>query len=261
MAGRPWRVIGACYLVRALVGAAIALPWAVAVAAEVGAYPRGDGVLWQQGGVLLVETGRLLRPIASTLVARSAGVALVGVFLSLVPLGALVALAACPTECPWRATLRCYGSFALLQGFVMVLQSLALASAWWVFGMLRFGLDEYETYRVAALVFTVAGAAGFMMAAAHDVVRVQLLREDDGVMRALDRCFELTWRQWRSLLGAAAWRALCCLGLLLGGLGCLLVAGVDGGSMATALFVQLVTLSCILIRYSWLLRACTVAAR
>ncbi|MFP6685044.1 MAG: hypothetical protein VB934_10035, partial [Polyangiaceae bacterium] len=80
-----------------MVGAAIALPWAVAVAAEVGAYPQGDGVLWQQGGVLLVETGRLLRPIASTLVARSAGVALVGVFLSLVPLGALVALAARPT--------------------------------------------------------------------------------------------------------------------------------------------------------------------
>ena len=261
MAGRPWRVIAACYLVRALIGAALALPWAVAVAAQIGAYPRGDGVLWQEGGVLLVETGRLLWPLASTLVARSATVALLGVFLSLLPLGALVAVVARPTECPWRATLRHYGAFALLQGFVMVLQSLALASAWWVFGMLRFGLDEYETYRVAALVFTLAGATGFTLAVVHDVVRVQLLRQGDGVMRALDCCFEFTWGQWRALLGAAAWRALCCLGVVLGGVGCLLVAGVDGGSMVTALLVQLVTLSCILLRYSWLIRAGAVTTR
>ena len=55
-------VVAGCWIFRVLVSLCAATPLAIASAGIVGAHPRGDAILFDDGGMWLLETGRLLRP-------------------------------------------------------------------------------------------------------------------------------------------------------------------------------------------------------
>jgi hypothetical protein len=113
---------------RALAGLLIASPFVALLNSAVAHHPRGDATLFDPGATMLFEALRLARPGAAGAVFASAPIALLAMFLGLVPFAALIAglgrkgrlgagyLAA-------RA-LRPIGTLSLLWGFGVVAQAI-----------------------------------------------------------------------------------------------------------------------------------------
>jgi hypothetical protein len=259
-------VIGGYFAARVAVGAVVALPLASAVGAITGGLPRGDAALWEPGGVMLLETGRLLEPMAAGIARSSAAFLLVGLFALLLPLGALVASfgpapPAGPRRRPPARQLlgragESWGTLCLTQGIVLLGQALLLGLFDLVGRLLARSLElGYEGQQLTELAVLAVGlGAAWVLGLAQDVARIAVVQHRRGLLGAL----EVTRRVlgsgfWRVLLGGA-WRGVLAAAMLLGAgwVGISLDPTRPGQAVLVAVVHLAGVLGAVLVRVSWL---------
>ena len=259
-------VIGGYFAARVAVGSVVALPLASAVGAITGGFPRSDAVLWEPGGVMLLETGRLLEPMAAGIAWSSAALLVVGLFALLLPLGALLAsFGPAPPGGSRRplATRRLlgragasWGTLGLTQGIVLLGQALLLGLFDLLARLLARSLElGYEGQHITELAVLAVGLwAAWVLGVAQDVARIAVVQHRRRLIGALEVTLRVLGSGfWRVLL-AAAWRGVLVVGLLL-------VAGWVGISIDPTRPGQAVlggvvhlggVLGAVLVRVSWL---------
>lgn len=255
-------VLAAYYGSRLLLGMLVALPVSASVAHVVGPYPRGDAVLWDAGGVLLLETSRLLDPALVGLGWSTALVALAALFALLVPLGALIAsmtegdrVLAVPFRRLVATAAERFGTLSLLMGVVLLLQVLGLA-------LVRLlGETVIEAFDVTPMradlgklaTWTAGAAVVWLFGVVHDLARVGVVQRGLGTIDALELAVRVLARGGRGVVVAASWRSLGAASALVAAgwaavaLGCQNVA-----RLWAVLLVHLVSLGAVvLLRASW----------
>ncbi|MDC3958343.1 hypothetical protein [Polyangium jinanense] len=259
---RPGVVLLA-YAFRLVAAFVLAWPFAVTLGGAVSGYPRGDAVLFDQGGMLLLEALRrsagALRPATSS----SLLLFVLVCFLSLLPLAALLgALGA-----KGRITARDLGAWALrpIGTFSLLLGAAAIVEA--ILGGIAIGIGNAvarrETIDLRAAdqirVGFVAGALLLVLFVSvfHDLARVATVRGELGFRASIKRAFAAFRSAPLSLLAGWSWRAA--LGAVL--LGAALVVasrlGVERKSQVVAGFLvhQASVLAVFFLRASWLAAA------
>ncbi|MBW2457190.1 MAG: hypothetical protein JRI68_21930 [Deltaproteobacteria bacterium] len=226
--------LAACLGYRALVGLLAALPLAAAAASLIGHHPRGDQVLWEPGGLWLLEALRLAGPAFRSMAPYGSVFLLVGACGWLLPLGALVlSVGAGARGRTWPELLgQAAGRFptlALLFGVTLLLQTLVLALVT-VSAVLLAASASSRSHGADAL--RIAGPClGLVLAwgvgVVQDVLRVPVLQRDESLFKALATGWELVRTGARNVLVAAAWRTA--LGLLTLGVAAAAGARLTGG--------------------------------
>jgi hypothetical protein len=84
-------LVAILYVFRVLVGLALALPAVVQLGSVVSRYPRGPALLFDDGGLLLLESLRLSRRALPAVIASGGFVAIAAAAIGLLPLGVLIA--------------------------------------------------------------------------------------------------------------------------------------------------------------------------
>ncbi len=211
-------VLALCFAYRAVIATLVAVPLSAVAATVVGDHPRGDAVLWDRGGVWLIETVRLASPALQGWAPYGSLVMLAAAFGWLLPLGALIASASPGTErTPWRGLLSrsalCYPTLALMFGATLLLQVATLGLVT-VCASLLAGLATSRTHGVDAL--QVAGPAvgvllAWLIAVGQDVVRAALVQRKQSLYQALGTGWDLLRGLARWVVLAAAWRTALAL--------------------------------------------------
>ncbi|MDI3283930.1 hypothetical protein QHF83_11580 [Polyangium sp. 15x6] len=259
---RPGVVLLA-YAFRLVAAFLIAWPYAVTLGGAVSGHPRGDAVLFDQGGMLLLEALRrstgALRPATSS----SLLLFVLVCFLSLLPLAALLgALGA-----KGRVTARDLGAWALrpIGTFSLLLGAAAIVEA--ILGGVVIGIGNAvarrETIDLRAAdqirIGFVAGALLLVLFVSvfHDLARVAAVRGELGFRASIKRAFAALRNAPLSLL--VGWSSRAALGAVL--LGAALVVasriGVERQSQVFAGFLvhQASVLAVFFLRASWLAAA------
>lgn len=166
------------YAYRAVTGLLLAAPLALEIGSLLSRAPRGDGVLFDPGAVLLVEIVRKALPALPALAASAGLSVLVAAFLGLVPLaGLLVALGhrgALPlgrvAERAWSSL----GTLSVLWGLALFAQLCAGGILYVVLGRLATSLGwaapRGDIARAVAMVLAALAVLG--IGAVHDLARV-----------------------------------------------------------------------------------------
>ncbi|MCC6524794.1 MAG: hypothetical protein IT373_19205 [Polyangiaceae bacterium] len=251
-----WLALAALFALRATATYAVALPLSLAVGDLVGGYPRGDAVLWDPGGVLLVEAAVKLLPrlagVGTTVLLLAVGAA----FAALLPLGALVAALGDGRRGALGRGAGCFGPLALLFGATVLAQVLAFALAGLLAGFLGRVLGATPEVVLACRLggLALGGACVWFLALYQDLVRVAVVVHDLGLSGAwrvaLGAWGGARWRTaaafaWRQLLGVA----LAVLGVVLTLRGALPDSAAVGGA---ALVGAVTTFGALYLRASWL---------
>jgi hypothetical protein len=250
---RPGAVL-ALYAVHVAAALWLALQPAALAARVTSGQPLGDRVLFEPGGVLLVEALRLARPSLPWLGLASALSVVAFAFAELVPIGALLAALARRgrvTPSTWlRDGVAHLGTLALLEGVAIAAQVLAVAVA------LAIGTSVASTLQLAPpaydLVLAGSVVAGIVVAIAlrlvHDLARVGAVDEGRGLHASVGWAFRVTRRRGLRALGSFAWRAA---------LGSVLLVAAAYAAPPTALGASLVVhalavLAVVYLRADWL---------
>ncbi|RLB60784.1 MAG: hypothetical protein DRI90_12900 [Deltaproteobacteria bacterium] len=205
--------LAVCFAYRAAIAILVAVPLSVAAATVVGDHPRGDAVLWDRGGVWLVEALSVAGPTLRAWAPYGSLVMLAAAFGWLLPLGALIASASPGTETmPWRGLLSrsalCYPTLALMFGATLLLQTITLGlftvSASLLAGLATSRTEVADGLRVAGPAVGVLLA--WLIAVGQDVVRASLVQRKQSLYQALGTGWDLLRGFARSVLLAAAWR-------------------------------------------------------
>lgn len=185
------------YAYRAAAGLLLAAPLALEIGSLLSRAPRGDGVLFDPGAVLLVEVVQKTLPALPALAAGAGLSLLVAAFLGLIPLtGLLVALGHRGPLPLGRVAERAGGSL----GTLSVLWGLALFAQLCVGGILYVVLGRIATSldwaaprgdiaRAVAMVLTALAVLG--IGAVHDLARVAAVDGRRHVYAASARAFAL----------------------------------------------------------------------
>lgn len=238
----------AMYLVRALPGA-----WAVWPIAEAGLPPLD--VLFEPGGLQLLEALRVGRSAWAEVLPRAVLAMLVSSFFGLWPIAAwlhALCLRAKPTLSRFLSTsLRLFGSLALL-GVMVLVGQLALGLGTFIaLAALPGLLDERSALLALLLVGGIALLAFVFVGVTHDLARAHLVSHDARAWPSLRKGF--------AAMGAAplfawAWRSLT--GLLLVGSTAWLTAELGSAStlasMSALLCQQLALFGLVALRASFL---------
>jgi hypothetical protein len=255
-------VVAAVYLAHATLALALAWPIARIAADPTLSYPRGDRILFEPGGLYLSEALRLARaPLTSAAEGMSFGI-LVGLYLGLLPLGAL--LYALARREPMSLSIlmgaagRTFGPLSLLLGLALVVTALACTAPLTVASLLETklttalgdrGSDIAEAgFRVVAL-----GVAAFV-GVVHDLARAALVSCEERALRAARIGVE-TLRLWPAeALGGWALRALSALLLVTVVARTTTYIGVETGPrfIAVVLLHQAVAAALVFLRADWL---------
>lgn len=212
-----------CY--RSLTAALLGLPLGLGVAELTGHHPRGDEVLWDSGGVMLLEIGRRLGPLGAAQLG-TLPLGLLIAFGALLPTGVLIASlqprpshdgASGPAPEPkesWRSLLSragaAFGTLSLLLGATLLVQALSLVFFTAVGGQLGPGLRlstfGRDLVNLGALLLGLLSA--WVWSVVQDAARVAAIGHDERLLPALTRALELlAARPWQ-LLCAGGWRTL-----------------------------------------------------
>ena len=251
------------YAFRLVAAFLLVLPFSVTLGGAVSGYPRGDAVLFDQGGLLLLEA---LRRSAGGLRPSTASTLLLFVlvcFLSLLPLGAL--LGALGTK--GRVAARDLGAWALrpLGTFSLLLGAAALVEALLGGVVITIGnavarrqtidlraADQVRVGFVAAAIVLVLLVSVF-----HDIARAAAVRGELGVRASLQRAFAAVRSAPLALLAGWSWRAA--LGAVFLGAAVVLGSriGVERKPQVFAAFLvhQASVLVVLFLRASWLAAA------
>jgi len=247
----------------------MALPLSFAVAAVVGDYPSGDGVLLDPGGMMLLETARLVGPPSRSLFWIMAMVGTAGAFLLLWPLGVLVAsvaprqVAGRGNRSPRRAMRQLLGqagehmgTLVLLMGITLAGQALMVVIAMVVGRLLGRSLNLSDPWgQVLTLGFLGMGlVAAWALGLVQDIARVAAIQHERRLIGAIEVALATARSGLLAMLAAAGWRT---------GLGAVMLAAVgwmglrvEGAPPSRALLsatLHLVALfGAVLLRASWL---------
>jgi len=249
-----------CLVFRALVALVVVAPWAAAAAQWVGHFPDGDAALFERGGVMFVETLRMMAPELGRLSRQSGALLLLASFAWLWPLGALIA--ALRPGGPERLSIQLghsavrFGRLALLLATVWLLRVAVAAAGIVGGGALARNLDiephSADVVRVGAIL---VGVVLFgVLSVVHDGGRVAIVQRGAGFWETLDQAIAPLRRSMLGTLWACGWRAVGALGLLFGSLrlSVVLSSGTPA-DRAVAVLVQLVALlGVVLLRATWL---------
>jgi hypothetical protein len=259
-------VVGGYFVARVAVGALVALPLAASVGSLTAGFPGSDAVLWEPGGVMLLEIARLLEPQADGILWGSAAFVLVGIFALLLPFGALVAACgpaspvgarrALPARQLWARAGESWGTLGLLQGLTLLGQALLLGLFDLVGRLLARSLElGYAGQRWTELALLAVGfGVAWMLGVAQDVARVGAIQHRRGLVGAVALALRVLGAGRRTVLVAAGWRGVLTASML----GAAAWAGlvVDCQRPGRALLVAsahlLAVLGAVLVRVSWL---------
>jgi len=255
-------VVASVYFAHATFALALAWPIARIAADPVLSHPRGDRVLFEPGGLYLTETLRLARaPLTSASEGMSFGI-LVGLYLGLLPLGALLYALARREQLSLSVLLaaagRSFGPLSLLLGLALALTALACAVPLTVASLLETKLtaalgDRGSDIAEAGFRAVAFGVAAFV-GVVHDLARAALVSRDVRALHAA-RIGAETLRVWPAeALGGWALRALSALLLVTVVARTTTYIGVETGPrfMAVAVLHQMVAAALVFLRADWL---------
>lgn len=256
-------VLAALYGYRLFASLVLSIPIAVTVQSVLGDHPRGDLLLFDDGGLHLLELLRMGRHVlggAAVLVAL--GVVATSI-LGLVPLaGVLVAMGSrgrWPVGALLARSARPFGSLVLLYGIALFCQVVLAGFFGFLALMVVRGLTDMGPTR--DVVMLASGLVPVFIVIAlglvHDLTRVQIVCRHHGLIQALRRALRATVRRPGALLAAWSTRALAALAALFCGMMIARLLGVDesGSFVMGAAVHQVVLLFAVAARVSWLAAA------
>jgi len=261
-AARRSGVVAIVYGVHATFALALAWPIASLVADPVLGHPRGDRVLFEPGGLFLTEAIRIMRaPLESVAEGMSFGI-LVGLYLGLLPLGAL--LHALGTEEKLSAGAlataagRFLGSLSLLLGCSLVVGGVACALPLVIRGLLETKIRSAFGDRGGDLVgvgfHLIALGVAWLVGVVHDLARAALVARGLSALQAAQAATEALRAFPAEALGGWALRALSALLLVTIAARATTHIGVDTMPRLTvvALMHQAVAITLVFLRADWL---------
>jgi hypothetical protein len=267
------KAIAALWAWEAMFGAALAWPFAAIVGSAYGSHPRADGVLWEPGGLALLDLVTRRQSTLGSLVAHVTTLVLLAVVLGLLPASALFAclgfttpdrkpptladalLVAIPAFCP-SAVL-----FATAAVFEVSLGAAAWAGARLASEGFERTLGDVAADGIALSLIVACAAVAAIAGVLQEVGRAAVVRFRVGAREGLHTALRALAMAPTALLWSWAWRALASVapvafgGFLAGRLG-----GRGGSSLAVLLVLhQLIILARTALRASWFARAMRAA--
>lgn len=225
-------------------------PFAVVLAEPVRFHPRGDAVLFEPGGMWLVEAGRQVGSMMGGVVATGGLVSLLLMLGWSLPLGALVAVGqGSRGGRAWAEAANRWTTLVLYQGAAMLLSTLI------VLGLGVLGSPPH-THRFGqwvrpAVVMTLAFALVWALTVVLDAARMRRFTDRDGPLSALYEGGTMLVRR-RSLWFAAAWRTALAVVVTLGSLMAVHAMATVGAPGAALFLVHAVAvLAYVGLRVSW----------
>lgn len=271
-ARRTPRAILALWAWEAALGAVLAWPFAAIVRTAYGTHPRGDEVLWDLGGLPLLDLLVRRLPVLAPLVAHAAAVVLFAMIAGLLPLAAILVGVAFTTpdrkppslKTALQAGIPSLGPFLVLLVTTLVLEASLLAAALVGAGLASEGferkLGEVGADVLGGAVLLVGVGTIAIAGVVEDVARAAVVRFGIGAGAALRTALGALRQAPLALLWSWGWRGLASLvpvafGVLLAGR-----LGGRGGSGLLVLFGlhQLIVLVRAALRVSWLAKAMRV---
>lgn len=212
-----WRrpgVVFVMYAYRLVVALLVATPFALMFGGAIGGYPRGDAVLFDEGGLLFVEAIRRSSSAIPPLVASALALLAVASFASIMPLAALIGALATKGRIKARDVgafaLRPVGTFALLFGAMAFVQAVLFAIVTAIGGAIsrRPAFDAPGSDRVKFGFTIVALLVVLLMGVFHDLARVAVVRDELRFRGALRRAWQTIKKSHVHVLGAWSVRAI-----------------------------------------------------
>jgi hypothetical protein len=261
-ARRRGGTIALVYAVHACIALVIAWPQSGLLSDRTAALPGGDRVLFEPGGLYLLEAFRLSYP---SMVSAARGDLLLLVlagYLGLLPLGALVTALDRPARVDLRELIAgagaCFGRYSVLLGLALLSMGFATAACLLsagALGLSPLSLPDTRGGAVALVAaYSVLGLLLSVLGVLHDLARASVVRHDADVWSALSLAAStLRQRPVHVLIG---WAARTAAGLALVGASIAFAAAVSivpaGGFFAIAFLDQLVAAALVALRASWL---------
>ncbi|WP_242516092.1 hypothetical protein [Sorangium cellulosum] len=248
---------------RALAALLLATPPSVLAAGIVGGDPRGDALLFEPGGLMLLEAGRAAAVAAAPLAAQLGVGALLVAAVGLIPLAALIDALSRAAPASIQATsgrvARALGPLALLWGAALAAEVAAAALV--LLPGMKLCASLALTPRGRDLAALGVAAAALVPVAAlgvlHDLARVAAVAEQRGLHAAVTRGLAALLASPLAAAWAYAWRgALVIIALACGAWGMHVVGVSTGPRVAVAFGAGLAALAvAALLRASWLAAA------
>jgi hypothetical protein len=263
------RMIAVLWLWEALLGAALAWPFAAIVRAAYGSHPRGDEVLWEPGALPLLDLLMRRLPMLGSLFAHAAIVVLFALVFGLLPLAAtLVCVGFTTPDRKPPSIITCFqravpalGPLLVLLVITLAFQASLVAASLTGAGLADRGFQRALGEVMAdCLAFVIAFAGLFAVAVAgvlEDIARAAVIRYGSGAAEGLRTAWSTMARAPLALTWSWGWRSLASLVPVAFGV---LLAGRLGGRGGTGLIVlfgihQLIVASRAALRVSWLAKA------
>jgi hypothetical protein len=260
MARKRPGVVLVYYAFRLAIALFVAGPFAILIGRAVGDHPRGDAVLFDPGGMLLIEALRRTREALPPLGAEVVVLFVLAAFAGLLPLAALIAALGergrVTAAFLGERALRPVGALALLLGAAMgaqVVVGLLVMAVTGVFAR-RPGLDVRASDQAWLGGTAIALLLVLAIGVVHDVARVAAVRGDLGLRGALLCALDTVRRApgrvatawlWRSLLAVFALGVASVIGSRIG-------VERPGQLVSGALVHQAAVLAAVFLRASWL---------
>jgi uncharacterized membrane protein (GlpM family) len=256
----------------AALGAALAWPFASIVRAAYGSHPRADAVLWDRGGLPLVDLLTRRLPELGALVAHAVTVTLFAAIAGLLPAAGLLATVAFATKrgmaaarTAIQASVVAFVPCAILLAVTLVLQASLVVSAATIAGLAREGfsptLGDVKADVVGASLLGLGLLLVALAGVTQDIARAAVVRFGSGAGDALRLAVRAVAPASIVLFWSWGWRALASLVPV--AFGALLAEriGGRGGVALVAMFVihQVIVAARVALRASWLAKAMRVA--
>lgn len=257
-----WRrpgVVFVMYAYRLLVAALVATPFSLVFGAGVGGYPRGDATLFDEGGLLLVETIRRsnssMPPVAMTALLLLSVGALAGVMPLAALIGALGVRGRVRARDVGAFALRPVGPFALLFGAFALVQAVLFAIVSAIGGAIsrRPMFDAPSADRIKFTFAVIAIAVVLFVGVLHDLARVAVVRDELGFRASMRRAWHTFRKSHVKVLGAWAIRAALGAMAIYAALSFASRLGVDSGAKALVGFLvyQASIILALFLKASW----------
>ncbi len=271
-ARRCWQWILGVWAWEALLGAALAWPFASIARSAYGAHPRGDAVLWDDGALPLLDLVLRRRPALGALIAHGVTVTLFAAALGLVLSAALLAgLAftmrdrrALSSLAAVQAAMAAFVPFAILLAVTLAFQGSLVLSAVTLARLASEGFAPTLGSMKADLVGLLLLGLGLLLVACagvtQDLARAAVVRFGAGAGGALRLAVRTVTPRVLALSWSWGWRALASVVPVAFGAFVAERIGGRGGKALAALFAvhQAVIGTRVALRASWLAKAMRV---
>ncbi len=257
-----WRrpgVVFVMYAYRLVVSLLVATPFAVMFGGAIGGYPRGDAVLFDEGGLLFVEAIRRSRLAIPPIMLSALVLLAVASIASIMPLAALIGALATKGRITARDVgsfaLRPVGTFALLFGAFAFVQAIVFAILSAVGGAIsrRPSFDAPSADRVKFGFTLVALLLVLLVGVFHDLARVGAIRDGLRFRAALRRGWHTLKKSHVHVVGAWGVRAILGAIVIYAALSVVSRLGVDSSAKVALGFLvyQASIILALFLRASW----------